>query len=238
MKHTRRVHGAIVLPAVLVAACLLHADPTRGMMNGITGYSGKQGDTCNDSCHSDGVTPVVRFEGPTDVTANAIATFRFIVESQSVRQIDAGFNVAASDGVLQPLPGQDEHFDTDELTQDSPKANVAGLASWDFTWQAPSQPGTYTLYGAGLSANGNEARGGDDSAKTTLTITVVPAVAQPGDANCDGRAAAADVIGVEVLLPAGVPGDCPNADVNGDGVVDESDLTATVGALFTSPSRN
>ena len=52
----------------------------------------------------------------------------------------------------------------------------------------------------------------------------------PGDANRDGSITAADVLAVEDALGV-VPPPC-GTDVNGDGVVDESDVTAILEALF------
>jgi hypothetical protein len=107
---------------------------------------------------------------------------------------------------------------------------VDGAAGWQFTWRSPQQPGAYTLYGAGLSANGNGTNGGDDSNLTTLNVTVT---SEPiGDANCDMRSSAADVTAVAKLLPAGVPGACNGADMNGDGAVDARDVAVVVAALF------
>ena len=99
-------------PAFALAACaaavLLAVPPALGLQTGITGNSGKQGATCNDSCHQGGVTPLVRFEGPTRVMADTLATFHFVVTSQAAKQKVAGFNVAASDGVLGVVADQDE----------------------------------------------------------------------------------------------------------------------------------
>jgi hypothetical protein len=213
-----------------VAVVLLSVPRVQGLQNGITGYSGKQGATCNDSCHQGGATPLVRFEGPTRVMADAIATFRFVVTSQASKQKVAGFNVAADDGMLGVVAGQDGHVEFDELTHDAPKPNVNGEASWEFTWQAPSQPGMYTLYGAGVSANGNGTNGGDDSDLTSLDVTVVSGPI--GDANCDARVTAADTTAVVALLPGGVLGDCTGADVNGDGGVTAADVPLVIAALF------
>ncbi|HVO26529.1 MAG TPA: choice-of-anchor V domain-containing protein [Candidatus Margulisiibacteriota bacterium] len=214
---------------VCTAIVLLGVGGARGLETGITGNSGKQGATCDDDCHHGGVTPLVRFEGPTQVMADAIATFRFVVTSQSAKQTVAGFNVAASDGVLGVVAGQDEQLEFDELTHQAPNPNLNGEASWEFTWQAPS-PGVYTLYGAGLSANNNGTDGGDDSNLTTVNITVT--AGPVGDANCDARVTAADVTAVAARLSSGVPGDCVGVDANGDGSVTTDDVAVVVAALF------
>lgn len=216
--------------AVGAAAVLTSAPQVQAMQNGITGYSGKQGATCNDDCHTGGVTPLVRFDGPRRVMADAVATFRFVVTSQSSKQKVAGFNVAVNDGVLGVLPNQGEHLEFDELTHDAAKPNVNGEAGWLFSWKAPGQPGVSRLYGAGLSANGNGTDGGDDSDVTVFTATVT---SEPiGDTNCDARLSAADATAVVELLPSGAPGACSGADADGSGVVDASDVAVVVAALF------
>lgn len=214
----------------LVAMVLANVQPAGAKQNGITGYSGKQDATCNDDCHLGGVAPLVRFEGSQRVMADAVATFRFVVTSQASKQKVAGFNVATSGGVLDVVAGQSEHLELDELTHDAPKPNADGEASWQFTWRVPNQPGAYTLYGSGLSANGNGTDGGDDSNMTTLNVTVTTEAI--GDANCDTRVSVADVTAVGMLLPAGVPAACDGADVNGDGVVNVADVAAVVTAVF------
>jgi hypothetical protein len=229
-RRFRRRRWAALAAVVGAAIALVHAPPAQAMQNGIVGYSGKQGVSCNDSCHMDGVTPLVRFEGPQRVMADAVATFRFVVTSQASKQTVAGFNVAASDGVLGVVAGQGEQLEFEELTHDAPKPNVDGAASWQFTWQAPSPPGVYTLYGAGLSANGNGTRNGDDSNFTALDVTV--SAGPIGDANCDAQVSAADVTAVVALLPGGVPGACDSADANGDGGVTAVDIPVVVAALF------
>ena len=221
----------LALAASVCATCmLLTVRQAQGMQNGIVGYSGKQGATCDDDCHEGGLIPQVRFEGPQQVLADAVATFRFVVTSPTSKQKVAGFNVAASDGTLGVLADQDEQLEFGELTHDAPKPNVNAEASWEFTWQAPSQQGVYTLYGAGLSANGNGTDGGDESNLTTLSVTVT--AGPVGDANCDASVTTADVTAVVTLLPGGMTGTCAGADANGDGSVDAGDIPVVIAAVF------
>lgn len=117
--------------------------------------------------------PTVHFEGPDQVALGATATFRFVIQSQSSKQVAAGLNVAASSGKLGKVNGQGESLLSGEITHSGPKSNDAnGVASFDFTWQAPAQPGSATLFGAGNSVNLNGANSGDASAATTLQVTV------------------------------------------------------------------
>src|SRR3989304_2884850 len=93
---------------LMLAVVLLALLPARGALANMTGKterSGKQGTICNE-CHAGGVAPLVHFEGPMELAAGAIATFRFVIQSQSASQTSAGFNVAAEAGQLGGVPGQ------------------------------------------------------------------------------------------------------------------------------------
>jgi hypothetical protein len=157
--------------------CLSAAAPPLAGANstGIIGYSGKQNanKTCNN-CHSGGQIPSVSFEGPTQMAPNAVATFRFVVQSNSVNQKAAGFNVAVNEGTLGVVTGQDEQLVAGELTHTKPKANSSGKASWEFTWQAPGTPGLYPIFVSGNSVNRNVSGAlGDRSASDVHTVLVV-----------------------------------------------------------------
>jgi hypothetical protein len=218
------------LPPALVFAFLVAtgtAGLTAASSEGITGNSGRQGASCND-CHSGGVAPTVEFDGPARVAVDTIATFRFVVLSPSSRQTSAGFNVAVDGGALIAIAGQGTRLEAFELTHAAPKQDVGGQAGWVFLWRSPTTAGSYTLYGAGLSANHNGTRGGDDGALTQLRVEVV---APPfrGDANCDLRLTAADLLAV---LAADDPPGCATADTDCDGDVDDADLNVTLAAPF------
>lgn len=152
---------------------VIHTWPALAFSTGITGVSGKQGSSCS-ACHLGGVSPTVHFEGPTEVAPGATATFRFVVQSQSPsRQIAAGLDIATSAGKLTAASGQGEQLLGGEITHTGPKRNDAsGMASWDFTWQAPAQSGTTTLFGAGNSVNLSGNSFGDLSATTTYQVSV------------------------------------------------------------------
>lgn len=210
----------------------LAAVSAEGLSTGITGNSGKQGSNCAD-CHSGGTAPLVRLEGPSAVYAGALATFRFVVESQSSRQQFAGFNVAASQGRLEPLRGEGAYAQLGELTHDTPKPATDNETSWRFTWRAPATAGDQTLFGAGLSANGNGTRSGDEMALLELTVTVADEP-RAGDANCDGSLSAADLTEINALTILGTIGACELADANCDGGVSQADATVVIAALFDS----
>ncbi len=214
--------GALTLTSVVPAAAYNF---------GISGYSGKQGDTCESHCHNGGVKPLVEFDGPQQVAPGALATFRFTVRSQSSDQGFAGLNVAASDGVLGLATTDDERLDTGEVTHTQPKLNTAGVASWQFTWRAPTGAGPQVLYGAGLSANGNGTRDGDAAQTAQYTVTVVGESVR-GDANCDGVVSAADLTAVALGADDATAPGCALADADCDGGVTARDLDIVITAMF------
>jgi outer membrane protein assembly factor BamB len=220
---------------LLGAAMLVPVAPAHAYDDGISGYSGKQGETCQSQCHDGGVKPLVQFEGPRQVAPGETATFRFVVHSQAPAQMFAGFDVAASDGVLGLATTEDERLDGDEVTHTQPKPNdTDGTASWQFTWRAPMAAGPRTLYGAGNSVNGDDTRDGDAS-QTTQYVVDVTGDSDRGDANCDGVVSAADLTTVAL----GVTGDgvsaCGLIDVDCDGTITADDLTDVVTSIFEPP---
>jgi hypothetical protein len=260
---SRFLHGGAAIAVALLAA---FAAPAAALMTGITGFSGQQTKTpgtplyCSNAgmgCHfTDPGTkaPMVRFEGPTQVDPGAQATYTFIVTSENPTvQIQAGLDVAASGGTLGALLGQQEqalkNFSTMdlEITHTGPKDNDQnGEAAWQFTWQAPTTPGVYVLFGAGNSVDGSTTQEGDEAAITTLMITVgdvaptpsptptpaptaTPGSACAGDCNGDGQVTVNELIlGVNIALGSQPASVCTAIDINGDGTVTINELIAAV----------
>ena len=162
----------------LVVIVVLLALPVQARFGGITGRSGKRGTPCN-ACHSGGVPPSVRFEGPTEVAAGQTGAFRFVVESQSASQQSAGFNVATKVDTLGTVLGQNARLSGGELTHTQPKQATAAITMWEFAWTAPAVPGSNTLFGAGNSVNSNFATSGDRASTTTMAIEVVGGLPTP-----------------------------------------------------------
>ncbi|MBI3783449.1 MAG: hypothetical protein HY270_08605 [Deltaproteobacteria bacterium] len=244
----------ILLPFVLIA---LNPGLASAYATGINGYSGKsRGVICN-SCHTDetATAPIVHFEGPTSVAPDATATFQFVVQSQSSTQTFSGFDVAATGGTLAAVAGQGEFLLAKEITHTAPKANdSSGTAMFELSWQAPSTPGSYTLYGAGNSVNGDGSeRVGDHAAAATIAIQVGAAEATPtptmvptssasptaplpacvGDCNGDVEVTVDELIlGVNMAAGTGLISACPVFDANGDGEVTIDELLLAVNAAL------
>lgn len=144
---------------------------------GVIGYSGKiPANTCN-SCHSGGIAPLVRIDGPIEVTAGSTTTYTLVVTSQADAQKFAGFDVAAQIGTLAIVANQGEQAGGGEVTHKMPaKVNTTTKeASWQFKWTAPNVGGTFTLFGAGNSVNNDALQTGDQGATTTLQVSVTGA---------------------------------------------------------------
>lgn len=232
----------------------LGAAPTAALTTGITGFSGKQTKPdgtplyCSNAglgCHftdADTKAPMVRFEGPTQLDPGAQATYTFVVTSENPKvQIQAGLDVAASAGSLGMVAGQQEQLLDGEITHTGPKDNNQnGEAAWQFTWQAPTTPGVYVLFGAGNSVDASTTDEGDEAAITTLMITVgtvaptptptaTPLVRCAGDCNGNGAVAVNELIlAVNIALGSLPGGTCSACDTNGDGMVSISELVAAV----------
>lgn len=221
-----RQRSLCAVTACALAMILVVAD-AQAFFEGIIGYSGKQSDTCG-SCHDDGTAPVVAFEGPARFAADTVAQFRFIVRSQAERQPFAGFNVAASDGVLRIHAEENARVELNELTHNVPEGNdEAGEASWTFEWCVPTG-GELQLFGSGNSVNGNGTRSGDAASEAELEVRVTPPA---GDVNCDGRHSAADVTAVFTSVNAGAPGVCESPD-EGSGEGSPAEVDPTIALLF------
>jgi len=241
--------------ALWLQLCLgvVSASPALAHRTGIASASGKQVLICN-GCHYGGVPPEVRFEGPADVPPGTSVAFRFVVKSQSDDQPFAGFNVAASDGLVDVPAGEGAHVvqldfnPSPEITHSYPKlVDLNREAAWNFTWTAPMTPGTETLYGAGNSVNGDGVPTGDRGAATTLVVRVgeetgsatpgpTPTpTATPleipcrGDCRRDGEVSVDElIVGVNIALQRMPLTACEGLDVNGDAMVSVDELVAAI----------
>jgi hypothetical protein len=253
---TKRPHRIIrhALPAIVAIVAGL-ASPARANSFGIIGRSGKQGLSCSQ-CHFGGVLPAVRLDGPLVVAPGETATYHFEVQSMIPSQRAGGLDIAASDGQLGTIAGQNEQVIGGELTHTRPNPNDDnGLAGWNFTWKAPDAIGTYTLFGAGNSVNLNNQDSGDRSNTTTIDIEVAESTATPtvtpipatrtarpttgplpcvGDCDGNGSVAIGELItGVNISLGSRPLTDCADFDANDSGAIEVNELVSAVnGALL------
>jgi len=235
----------------------VYAPRVAAFPTGQTGYSGKAGFSCTPTCHTGGVAPSVSFQGPDQVTVGTVATFHFVVESQAPSvQVAAGLDVAASAGKLATVSGQGEQLLGGEITHTSPQNNTNGVAAWEFTWQAPAQPGTATLFGAGNSVNLDFTSFGDAAATTTFQILVsaaspptptdapteaptpTPTATPPGSGcigDCDGSGTVTIdeiMVGVAIAMGEANVSSCQSLDVSHDQQVTVDELLQAVHAAL------
>jgi MYXO-CTERM domain-containing protein len=153
-----------------VAVCLV-AGSAFANSTGITGRSGKQnGLSCTASgCHGGGSsTPTVTLEGPTALSAGQTGQYSLIITGGP--GVKAGMNVAVDGATL--TAGSGSKVVAGELTHSLPKGFTDGSARFDFSLVAPATNGTYKVFAAGNSVNGNNSESGDAHANATLEVVV------------------------------------------------------------------
>ncbi len=243
--------------ALAIALWMGYAVPGFAYKDGIFGLSGKSNGFYCATHHGGGVVPTVAVDGPSTLEPGAIATFHFTVTSHAASQIAAGLDVAGSGGALGAVDEVETRLDHGEITHNAPKDNDAnGVASFAFTWTAPTTPGIYTLYAAGTSVNLNNLDTGDGAARTTYEVAVgvapntpTPTPAPPtptatattsapsciGDCGGDGEVTVNElIIGVNIALGVTPVSACPVFDANGDGEVTIDELIRGVNFALTA----
>ena len=160
--------------AGVLTMCLLSTSAlanSRG--TGATGNSGKTASqTCN-TCHTGGAAPTVTITGPETLAAGATGQYTLTIQGGAA--VKGGMNVALSAGTTASLePGAGLQKLGAEVIHSQPKDFDTGTnaVSFDFSVIAPSTGGTFTIFGAGNSTNGNNAQSGDRSALAQRVVTV------------------------------------------------------------------
>jgi len=170
------------------------AIPTAGASSGgITNFSGNPlaggGASCT-TCHSGGLAPTVSITGPVNVQPSSTSTYTLTINGG--QQNLGGLDVSVDGGALISTQANTKILSS-ELTHQLPATAAAdGSVSWSFDWQAPATAGNYSLYGAGLSANGTGGTTGDGSATAVLMVTVSAAAPQAPVAEISAPASAVE----------------------------------------------
>ena len=139
---------------------------------GIAGFSGANGSTCT-VCHPAGVNPTVSLSavsGSTTVAPGSVTSYRFTLSGGPAA--GAGVDIAASNGTIIDTNASGTRMAGSELVHSTPNSMSGGSITWSFNWQAPTTPGTYTIYAAGMSTNGTGGTSGDSTGTTSLQVTV------------------------------------------------------------------
>ncbi len=143
--------------------------------NGVSGLT-TSGCTCHGTSSSNATS--LSLSGATTVNPSSTTTFTLTLQNSS-RPL-AGFDLAIVNssgqnaGSLGTVSGQLTQLMGGELTHTQPKTISGGSVSWQFTWQAPSTPGLYTVRAVGNAVNGNGSADANDQWNylQTTTITV------------------------------------------------------------------
>ena len=183
-----------------VAVCLV-AGSAFANSTGINGRSGKQSVSCTASgCHGGGSSaPTVTLEGPTALTAGQTGQYSLIISGGPGAK--AGMNVAVDGATL--TAGSGTKVVSGELTHSLPQAFSNGSARFDFSLVAPATNGTYKVYAAGNSVNGDKAATGDSHANATLDVVVTggsdPAPIQEDEGGCSAATSGAPAVLIAVF---------------------------------------
>ncbi|MFM8437764.1 MAG: choice-of-anchor V domain-containing protein, partial [Candidatus Kapaibacterium sp.] len=155
----------------MLVAMVMSTSPVRtfAYSGGITGRT-----VIGCSCHNGTSTNTnISFTGPMTVNAGSSNSLTLVVANSSRPR--AGFNmdfVNASNNQISGLAvvsGQGASMSGNEMTHSSAKTINSGQATWQFTLNAPTTPGLYTIRVAG-NATQNSSTG--DARTSTQTIIV------------------------------------------------------------------
>lgn len=237
-KRPLRAHRTVLFSGVTLLLCLILLTLGGGWVHafnsGIYGFSGAgpigegSGATCS-FCHSSpgDYRPAVSIVGVDEVEAGSTTEFEvLLVDGSASMPAEGGYNLAIADGTLDTIDtfsvvGGD--LGDGELTHDGTQDFAAGQITWGFEWEAPDEPGDYTMYVASVAANGMMGNSGDNVATNTFTVSVVftPKSFLRGDADADGTVdAMADALFIFEwgFLDAPTPLCLDAVDVDDDGV--------------------
>ncbi len=146
--------------------------------DGITGRtlkSSEPGCLCHSETPSQQVSVVI--EGPTQLATGQ--TGNYVVKITGGPLVRGGTNISASSGIL--LPGDGLQKISSELTHILPKLPQDNEVIFEFSYKAPNDPTTVTLYANGNSVNNSGTENGDAWNFAENKIVVVNSVADLRD---------------------------------------------------------
>jgi hypothetical protein len=166
---------SIVMSGGVLAGMLFYVTYVYAHSTGITGVTKKNGEGC--ICHNPTPTSsvIVTINGPAELIAGQSA--HYTVTVQGGPAVRAGTNIAASDGTIDPVSFELQKIG-DELTHTSPQTFENGVATFNFSYTAPTTPGVYTIFANGNSVNFNGINTGDQwNFAPDLQVTVRSSIA-------------------------------------------------------------
>ena len=166
--HQRKIVFSVIGIVVLFFIMLFASKAALGMPSGITGYSGNP---LNCSvCHGGGVDPTVTLTGPTSVAPGSTNMYTLTISGG--QRNSGALDVSVTSGTLASIAGQGTKLQSGQIVHTARKAvDAAGNVSFNFNWTAPAS-GSATIYGAGLSANGDGTESGDGTTNATRVVTI------------------------------------------------------------------
>jgi uncharacterized protein (TIGR03382 family) len=182
--------------AGVLSMCLLSSSALASSTgaSSVAGNSGKNASqTCNTVCHSGGTAPTVTLSGPETLAAGTTGQYRLTIQGGAA--VKGGMNVALSAGTTASLePSAELRKFGSELVHFQAKNfdTSNGTVSFDFSVIAPSTAGSFTLFGAGNSANGNGTTQGDLAGFAQRAVTVTGGTGGGTDAGTGGPDAGTD----------------------------------------------
>lgn len=175
-------HHSLSLCLLIIAMLWTHF--AEAQRSGIGGRSGKQGVNCN-SCHVAGPSYAssLAFSGDQEVapgSENDMSLLLRFSPPNGVSRVSAGINIALTDGGGTLVAGSGmRDAGRGEITHSSPMASSNNQVDWEFSWQAPDSPGTYTLYACSLAVNNNGSSSGDDNPVACIEQPLVVRASDP-----------------------------------------------------------
>ncbi len=141
---------------------------------GMVGTTKLNGEGC--TCHNSQLdsTVSVWISGPDTLEAGESATYSIYLTGGPM--IEGGYNVAVRLGLLSAVDSFSQIIDL-ELTHTLPKVFPSNdTLTWDFTYTAPNNSGSDTIYSAAQSVNGDENPSEEDKWNfgSNFVVTVVP----------------------------------------------------------------
>jgi chitodextrinase len=151
--------------------------PAQADSTGLTGHSGKDPGSDCAVCHGNAAGDArIVLDGPTTVTVDANEVYTLILSGPP--GAIAGVNVASSAGDLQSVDDNTRVIDAELINRPGLKTDEKGSLRFEFRWDVPTTPGTYSLYAAGIVGNADEKPTADNTLHTRLNVTVE--AAHPG----------------------------------------------------------
>ena len=171
-----RRYVATIINSIFFFGLLLYASIVFAESRGMTGVTKKNGVgcTCHDPSPSPGV--IVTINGPTVLSPNQTANYTVTVQGGPA--VRAGTDIASSAGILNVTSTVLQKVG-DELTHSTPQPFTDGVATFTFSYTAPSTPGAYTIFANANSVNFNGDNTGDQwnfAPNKTITVTAATAV--------------------------------------------------------------